>query len=295
MDIRQLEYFIAVAERGNFTKAAEDLFISRQALSKAVRNLEHELEAPLFVSRDNRLELTEEGRHLCDDARPIVQQFNKLERRYACTPGTELAGRKLSVAMVHGAALTLPDRTIDAFRTKHPDILLSVDEASSDEVMGMVRKGEADIGLVGSAPCYLEEFDSVLVVKTGVHAFVPEGNPLENRSRLSIGDLDGQPFVTFGKRDHLHRYFIEACDAAGVRPDILLTTSNRDLCVRTAIEQHAFFFGFPTSICDPDPSATAPIPVDLGREDSFGTYAIRRKGTALSPAARAFWDFLSSL
>lgn len=295
MDIRQLEYFIAVAERGSFTKAAEDLFITRQALSKAVRNLEHELETVLFASRENRLELTDEGRRLHEDAQPVVQLFDALERRYVRTPGSERAGRNLSVAMVHGAAITLPDRAIDAFRAEHPETVLSVDEASSDEVMDMVRSGESDIGLIGSAPQYLEEFALALVVETGIHAFVPGDSPLKGRDRLSIADLDGQPFVTFGKRDHLHRYFIEACKTAGVNPDIILTTSNRDLCVRTAMDQGAFFFGFPTSICNPDPASSEPVPVDLGRDDPFGTYAIRRKGVALSPAARAFWDYLSEL
>ena len=70
MDIRQLDYFIVVAQLGSFTKAADELFLSRQALSKAVRNLEHELGQPLLANRDNHLELTDAGRTLLDDAAP---------------------------------------------------------------------------------------------------------------------------------------------------------------------------------------------------------------------------------
>ena len=72
MDIRQLDYFIVVAQLGSFTKAADELFLSRQALSKAVRNLEHELGQPLLANRDNHLELTDAGRTLLDDAAPVV-------------------------------------------------------------------------------------------------------------------------------------------------------------------------------------------------------------------------------
>ena len=85
MDIRQLDYFIAVAQRGNFTKAADELFLSRQALSKAVRNLEHELGHPLLVNRDNHLELTDEGRALRADALPVVDAFKQLAQRYLGT------------------------------------------------------------------------------------------------------------------------------------------------------------------------------------------------------------------
>ena len=224
MDIRQLDYFIVVAQLGSFTKAADELFLSRQALSKAVRNLEHELGQPLLANRDNHLELTDAGRTLLDDAAPVVEAFKQLERRHVGCVGAPALRRTLSVAMAHGTALSMPDRAIDAFREEHPDIVLSVEEVTTETAIDMVRTGESDISLVGSAPQYLEEFDPMLVVETGVYAFVPEDNPLSARKELELSDLDGQPFVTFGKRNHLHRYFVEACEAAGAHPDILRTT-----------------------------------------------------------------------
>ena len=89
MDIRQLDYFIVVAQLGSFTKAADELFLSRQALSKAVRNLEHELGQPLLANRDNHLELTDAGRTLLDDAAPVVEAFKpprRLRRRPCAAP-----------------------------------------------------------------------------------------------------------------------------------------------------------------------------------------------------------------
>lgn len=292
MDIRQLEYFIAVAQWGSFTKAADELFITRQALSKAVRNLEHELKTTLLATRDNRLVLTEQGAALHDEAAPIVRAFKEFERRHAASPGAAPLRQALTVAAVHGAALTLPERALDVFCADHPDVLLSVEQASTDAAIDLVRAGEADIGLVGSTPSYLEEFDIALVVATGVHVFVPEGHPLRQQARLSIVDLDGQPFVTFGKHDHLHRCFMEACEAAGAHPHIILTSSNKELLVRTAVEQQAFYFGFPSSVHAVDSVVEEPLAVDLGCDVEFGTYAIKRRGAVLSTAARAFWEYL---
>ena len=76
----------------------------------------------------------------------------------------------------------------------------------------MVRTGESDISLVGSAPQYLEWNSTPCWWwwRRACTRFVPEDNPLSARKELELSDLDGQPFVTFGKRNHLHRYFVEA-------------------------------------------------------------------------------------
>ena len=123
MDIRQIEYFIAAAQRGNFTKAAEDLFITRQALSKAVRNLEHETGLTLMDNKDGRLELTAEGRMLFDDAEPVVAAYRNLEERYANTVKHPPVRQTLAVSMAHGTAQSMPRNTIDAFCMDHPCLL----------------------------------------------------------------------------------------------------------------------------------------------------------------------------
>lgn len=295
MDIRQLDYYIAVAQRGNFTKAADDLFISRQALSKAVRNLEHELRAPLLVNRDGHLELTDAGRRLLDDAEPLVRSFKELENRYLLPVTGAPLRQELSVAMAHGTAISLPDRAVDAFRIEHPDLVLSVEEVTTEAAIDMVRTSESDISLVGSAPQYLGEFDIALVVETGVFVYVPVENSLSTHPALSLADLDGQPFVTFGKRNHLHRYFLESCAAQGVRPNILMTTSDVELLVRSAEQQCALYFGFPPTVHAEQKERHVLVPVDMGHDDAFGTYAIKRKGVALPSSARAFWEDLLRL
>ncbi|MEG2934701.1 MAG: LysR family transcriptional regulator, partial [Gordonibacter sp.] len=147
MDIRQLYYFVAVADRGNFTKAADDLFISRQALSKAVRNLEHELGSPLLSNRDGHLDLTESGRALYYDAEPLVASFKKLEERYTGPTAKTLRRDTLSVAMAHGTAISLPEHAVGLFRIGHPELLLSVEEVTTEAALDMARSAESDLSL----------------------------------------------------------------------------------------------------------------------------------------------------
>ena len=295
MDIRQLEYFIAVADRGNFTKAADDLFISRQALSKAVKNLEHELGLTLLESSANHLKPTEAGHAFYSDTAPLVKAFKEVEDTYLGSTAKTLHRNQLSVAMAHGTALSLPERTINIFHAEYPDILLSVEEVTTDAAIEMARTAEVDVSIVGSAPPYLSEFDVRLVVETGVFLFVPHDNPLAQKEKLSLSDLDKQPFVTFGKRNHLHRYFMEACAGAGVHPNILLTTSNTDLLVRSAQKQGALYFGFPPTVVPSESTDHSLLRLDMGFSTDFGTYIIKRKGIELSSAAYAFWNFLEQL
>lgn len=295
MDIRQLDYFVVVVQRGNFTKAADDLFISRQALSKAVRNLEHEVGDALLVNHDNRLELTERGRMLYRDAFPLIQEFKTFEERYMRGRSQSPCHQALAVAMAHGTALSLPAHTIDVFQEDHPDILISIEEVTTDAAIDMVRGTESDISLVGSASHYVKDFDAILVVDTGLYVFVPGDNPLSRKSALTLPDLEGQPFVTFGKRNHLHRYFVEKCAAANVHPDILMTSSDKDLLVRSAGHRHALFFGFPPGVRQSTGHDHVLLPLNLDSGTDFGTYAIRKKDSAHPPSAEVFWDYLQRL
>lgn len=292
MEIRQLEYVVEVAKRGSYTKAADALFVSRQGLSKAVKNLESEIGQPLFQGSKGRLVPTQTGGAFVKAAAPVVSSFQNLTAQFL-KPGNRQEQHSLSVAIAHGVMLSLPHDAIARFQRANPDILLSIEEVTTEAALDMADEGEADIALVGSAPCYLQDFDALLAVKTGVYLNVPEENPLARHAVLSLESLNGQPFVTTGKRNHLHRFFIEQCDAAGVVPHVIFTTSDIALLVEQAHRQRACYFGFPPGIESRPKEGYVLRPVDVGHEPWFGTYAVKKKGVPLSKAARAFWRYLS--
>ena len=171
--------------------------------------------------------------------------------------------------MAHGTALSMPDRAIDAFREEHPDIVLSVEEVTTETAIDMVRTGESDISLVGSAPQYLEEFDPMLVVETGVYAFVPEDNPLSARKELELSDLDGSPFVTFGKRNPpapLLRRGVRGGRRASRYPhDHVRRRTTRPK--RT--QQHALYFGFPPHVLNDPKEGRALVRIAVPHASAF--------------------------
>ncbi|MDO4443658.1 MAG: LysR family transcriptional regulator, partial [Slackia sp.] len=106
MDIRQLEYVVETAKRGSYTKAADALFVSRQGLSKAVKNLEKEIGQSLFQGLNGHLKTTSMGEAFIQEASPIVSSFKNLNERFT-RQNSKQAPKMLSVAAAHGVMLSL--------------------------------------------------------------------------------------------------------------------------------------------------------------------------------------------
>ena len=294
VEIRQLEYFVAAIRCGSYTKAADNLHITRQALSKAVKNLENELGKLVETDQAGRLVPTEKGLTIMHDALPVFEAWSDFRLKHSSLEHKQARHKTLTVAVGHGAVLSLPDGALDIFQEAHRDILLQIEEVTTEGVLDMADSCEADIGLVGSAPRYLQDFDIETVTKAGIYVYIPLSNPLAKRSTLSLEDLHDQLFATMGKRNHLHKYLMEECMAEGISPRIMLTSSDAEFLVGQAIRHNALFFGFP-KYAHLHADTHSLVRLDLAQDPLFGTYAIKRKGKSLSPQAQQFWKYLATL
>lgn len=287
MDIRQLEYYSTLVRKGSFTRAADELFVTRQALSKAVKNLEHELGDKLVFVRNGRVHPTETGASLYAEAAPIIDSYHELEGRFVLQPEARSRTTSLSIALGHGTVFSLSEGYLERFRAQYPHVRLSVEEVPTESVLELVAESEVDVGIVGSTPEYLQGFDKKLLVKTGLYVSVPVASELARKESLCIEDLEGQPFVTYGKRNHLHRFFVERCKAAGVHPDIMLTTSDLDMLIRSAQASQALYFCFPNVMRE----GRVAKPLVLNPDPQFGTFAIMRKELPAGSSAKLFWSW----
>ncbi|MBE6069873.1 MAG: LysR family transcriptional regulator [Clostridium lundense] len=287
MDIRQLEIFATVARVGSFTKAADELYLTRQALSKSVKRLEESCGKRLFAIEGNRIELTEDGQRFLEAAEPVLRRFNELDEFFTA-PAHK---RELRLAVAQGLFETIPEDFGGKFLRPNNELAVSIEESSSDGVTAMLRNGEVDVAMLGSHPKYLQEFEYVDLAHPGYHVSVPLQNPLASRDYLELEDLDGQPFVTLGKRNHLHRFFVEECTAHGIEPNVLAEASEPVMFKKYCDEGTALAFA-----CAPKHTKPKGLSVDLplGMHDSqlFGTFVCRRKGVALPQVAEEFWGYL---
>lgn len=284
MDIRQAEAFVAVARAGSFTRAAEELFISRQALSKSVKKLEDECGRPLLASDGARLVPTADGQRFLDAALPALEAFYRLECLFAPAQG------RLRLAVCNGLFETTPDDFAADFLGPDSGIQVQVEETSSDGALSRLRAGEVDICLIGSHPKYLQEFTYLDVAHPGYFPCVPLASPLATRDFIDIADMEGVPLVTLGGRNHLHRFFTEQCELEGVRPDIVAQVSDAHV-MRMYADRPVCSFSCAPQATKPH-MATVDIPLGMRDAQVFGTYALRRKGGRLPAVAERFWDYL---
>jgi LysR family cyn operon transcriptional activator len=171
MEIRQLRYFLAVAEHGHVTRAARAAFVSQPALSQQLQALEREVGMPLFDRLPRGVELTAAGRVLRDHARAVVRQADDARAAMDDLRGT-LRG-EVTVAAVQTASVVLVVDAIAAFHALHPGVVVRAREARADDVLRMVQQGDAGIGVtylaaaepVGFACEALYEEELVLVVR----------------------------------------------------------------------------------------------------------------------------------
>lgn len=297
MEVRDLRYALAALDAGSYARAAQGLFVTRQALSQGVRRLSEEVGFELFEVEDkNRLVVTPEGSVLLAQARPVVEALDELARAYPSV--RDARGGTLTLALATGVALSLPTDFFDAFGARMAGVVQEIEESNTESALALLDSGRADVALVGSCPALLEgtAHELARLRATGLWLAVPPSSLLAGRATLALADLDGQRLVTAGKLNHLHRFITRACQDAGVRLEVPASSSNVEMLVRLAREHDALCFAFPWREGTAGGGRRADGGVTLAElvfpgSREFGTYAVRRRDSRRTLAARRFWAY----
>ena len=193
MDIRQLHYFLVLCEEMNYTRAAQRLFLSRQALRQSISALEAELCGPLFLSAHHKLTLTDRGMSLQRHAAPVVEQFQQMQ-----------------------AAL---ETQLDKFRQQYPHVEMRFRLLDNDAVADAVEQGELDAGLVIDLGCAAPVLARTTLRADPACLLVPRGHPFWDRESIPLADLRGQRVLLPSLRQDLFSPLWSACARAGFAPN----------------------------------------------------------------------------
>lgn len=220
MELRQLRYFLAVAEHLHFTEAAAHLGIAQPPLSQQIRKLEREIGAELFVRHPRRIELTEAGRLFHERASRIVE-----ESRQALVEAQN-AGRGATGRLVLGFAGSIVFHPAVAavmqhYRSAWPNVAISCEESNSVELLERVESGRIDAALIRT-PLQCPGLFVTQLVQELMLAVLPARHRLSQRRRVSLSDLANESFIFFPRSigPDLHDSMIGACHAAGFTPQI---------------------------------------------------------------------------
>ena len=185
LDLRKVRYFVAVAERLHFSRAAEELLIAQPALSRQIRALEKDLGTALFVRDSHGVELTDAGRRLLDDARPLLAAADAARRR------VEQAARGEDTLVVGFRAGIRVTDAVRAFSASHPGTRVEVRRVEWDDQADAVRDGRVDLAFV-RLPVTGPGLDVSPLYSEPRMAALPAAHPLAARDRVTRAELAAQ-------------------------------------------------------------------------------------------------------
>ncbi|HEX3828188.1 MAG TPA: LysR family transcriptional regulator [Sporichthyaceae bacterium] len=216
MNLRQLEYFLAIADEGSFTRAAERLLVAQPSLSQQIKSLERELGGELLERLPTGVRLTAVGKAFMADARLAVTHSARAARSARSALGLE-AG-ELEVATVTSVAYGVLPPAFEQWHTRYPATTVVLREYQHTRALDdAVRTGVGDIA-VGPRPAQW----TGPVVELGWEQFVavlPRSDPLARRRRaLALEELADRDWVLFGPDHGLTTLILEVCAHAGFAP-----------------------------------------------------------------------------
>jgi DNA-binding transcriptional LysR family regulator len=223
MELRQLEYFAAVAEEANFTRAAARVHISQSGVSAQIKALERELGAELFDRSGRSARLTEAGREALPWAKAALDAVTGLRQTVDQVQG--LVRGHLTIGMITGCEVGPLFAALADFHREHPAIELELAEDNSDQLVAGVRVSLYDIALVGLAGETPEHLASQVISREGLVALAPMNSELASLDEVTVLELTAYPLVTLPEGTGIRTVFDEAFLSKGLMPDLALAAS----------------------------------------------------------------------
>jgi DNA-binding transcriptional LysR family regulator len=223
LELRQLRYFVAVAEEMHFGRAAARLHMTQPPLSQTIQSLEASLGTPLFERTKRRVELTPAGAALLPEARRLLAQADTLPDLARRAASGE-AGR-LSLAFVSTADYSILPSFLREFRERYPLVQIELREATTDVQLEELAQGRVDVGLlIPPLPDKVRaEIDYASLLTEPLILAAPKGlHGLRGHATIDLKTLGDVPLVIFPRRiaPALHDAILACFHDAGITPRI---------------------------------------------------------------------------
>ncbi len=220
MEVDQLRYFLRVAERGNFTRAAEELNISQPALSRSIQKLEEELGQPVFERKTRSVALTDSGTLLQSRAQQILAL---IEDTKAEISDDGRSGQIRIGAIPTIAPFFLPN-LLRQFSTEFPAASIIVQEDTTDHLLKRCTQGEIDLAIL-ALPVPAKYLEIEELFQEELLLVLPPDHPLVNKPQIRLNDIKALPFVLLDEAHCLSDNIVSFCRQRSFHPVAVEQTS----------------------------------------------------------------------
>jgi len=283
MELRQLQYFVAVVDEGGFTRAAARLHVAQPGVSAQIRRLERELGQELLDRSGRTVRVTEVGAAVLPHARAALAAL--AEVRLAVDERSGLVRGRVAVGMVVAcSSLDLPALLAD-FHREHPGVEITLIEANSDGLVQALQAGQLDLALVGLATAAPAGIETQRIVDEALVAAVSRDDPLAARRSIPLEALRERPLISLPRGTGLRTCLDAACAAAGFEPRPAFEASDPGLLAQLASRGLGMAI-LPESVADAHRAELHKLEIIRPRLRSRIELAWRATGP-VGPAARA--------
>lgn len=223
VELRQLRYFVAVAEELHFTRAAERLGITQPPLSQQIQKLEAELGVILLTRNNRGVALTDAGAVLLAGARRTLAESDRALHEVERVARGEVGS--LTIGTVSSAWHGLLPRILREYREHYPEVEISATSMSTTEQIERLLTGSLDVGVLRS-PIDQPALETEVMISDSLMVAIPARHPLADRDQIELRWLEDEHLVIFPRRYGPGGYdlIVEMCIEAGFRPQVVQET-----------------------------------------------------------------------
>jgi DNA-binding transcriptional LysR family regulator len=218
MELRRIQYFVAVAEEAHFGRAAERLQMAQPPLSQQIKALEAEMGVVLFHRTTRKVELTPAGQRFLDRARAILASVDEAVTEAAQVADGQLG--RIAIGFTGSATYDLLPSLVRVLRADLPGIELDIrGEMLTPDQVAALTDGSLDLGLL-RPPVRNAGIEVHVLRREPLIAVLPEHHPLAGHDRVPLPDLRDDPFITYPShhRSVVYEAVTDACQRAGFFP-----------------------------------------------------------------------------
>lgn len=225
MDTKDLRFFRQVYETGSINKAARQLFITPQGLSRAIHRLEQEMDTALFERSSNGMISTRSGRYLYENCIPLLEQFDKIA---VGVKQASFQNKTLKIGFSCGVLNVFPFQKLEEYKKKYAQLLLQWEENSNQEIIQKVHQGILDLGFVIGQTDNIDLW-SMDIFSKKMNAIIYEEHPFFKKDILSINDLREERLITLNEKYFSYHSLLQRCQDFGFTPSIVVKTMDSQL------------------------------------------------------------------
>ena len=232
VDIRALRYFTETVRLNSFSRAADALHVTQSTVSKMVRQLEQELDAPLIIRHSRTLQLTDTGRVVYEQGQQILAAMQRLHAEIDDTRALRLGHLDIGIPPMINILCT---PVLKAFRERHPEIALKLKEDTGPQIEQRVANGELEIGMTVLPVDPALALETMPVARYPIWAVAQAGSFQKGRATLRCRQLDGMPLVLLNNEFGLTRSLRGVFRDIGIDPQVTAQSGQWDWLVAMAL------------------------------------------------------------